>query len=47
MKVTARIIAEVEPTIKEKLVELSSKNGKSMTQNISELIEVAHKKINK
>jgi hypothetical protein len=44
MKITARIIADVDPEIKQKLKELSSFEGVSMVQILTKLIEEAHKK---
>ena len=41
-RATARIIADVNPEVKEKLVALSNKTGKSMTEILSILINAEY-----
>lgn len=45
LKITSRIIADVNPEIKQKLKELSLQKDESMAKILSELIEKEHKKI--
>jgi hypothetical protein len=45
MKVTARIIADVEPSVKEKLKEVSAAKGETMVQFLTNTIEKEYKKV--
>lgn len=46
-RTTARIIADVNPEIKEKLIALSKETNKSMTEILSMLIDTCYKELNK
>jgi uncharacterized protein (DUF1778 family) len=45
MKVTARITADVDPSVKEKLKEVAAVKGETMAQFLTNVIEKEHKKI--
>jgi hypothetical protein len=45
MKVTARITADVDPVVKEKLKEVSAAKGETMAQFLTKAIEKEYKKI--
>jgi predicted LPLAT superfamily acyltransferase len=46
-RTTARIIADVKPEVKEKLIGLSDITGHSMTQILTTLIEAMHNELQK